>query len=150
MLRENLEGKKENMFTYMNIYVCYIIYLCCMNMSIWIYLTMSLIFANYKFLLSSCCVGLYHKDPLLGRIYLWPESFIALICILFRAVILKMWSWYPPITPQPRVPGSLPGDPQGQNYLHNTTKTLCPFLSSHSLMSIRWSFPESTRCVILQ
>ena len=33
-------------------------------------LTMSFIFANYKFLLSRCCVRLYHRDPLLGRIYL--------------------------------------------------------------------------------
>ena len=79
-------------------------------------------------------------------------SFMALICILFWSSISQnMISKYLiSIPPQPGVPNSLPGDPHDQNVLHNNTRTLFPSLSPHSLMSIRWNFPESTLCVILR
>ena len=52
------------------IYIYMIAYVyCCMYMIIYTCLTMSFIFANYKFLLGRCCVRLYHRDPLLSRIY---------------------------------------------------------------------------------
>ena len=53
------------------IYIYMIVYVyCCRYVIIYMCLTMSFIFANYEFLLGRGCVRLYHRDPLLGRLYL--------------------------------------------------------------------------------
>lgn len=56
---------------------------------------------------------------------------------------LKVWSddlWQ-------GVPETYPGDPQGQNYLNNTTK-MAFAVFTHSSISTQWNFPEATWCDI--